>query len=103
MPQNREQLDIFGYPSRPGWKGTSTSEAAASAMRRSAGSLRERALCVLGRGYGATADEVAESLGESAFTIRPRVAELFKLGQVEDTGQRRRNASGKFAIVWRAK
>jgi predicted HTH transcriptional regulator len=50
-----------------------------------------------------TADEVAENMGKSILSIRPRIAELSKLGSIEDSGQRRTNESGKVATVWRVK
>ncbi|MCH8882314.1 MAG: alpha-hydroxy-acid oxidizing protein [SAR324 cluster bacterium] len=34
--------------------------------------------------------------------IRPRISELSRLGKITDTGRRRRNTSGKSAIVWKA-
>ncbi len=49
---------------------------------------------------GATADEVAYALKYSILTVRPRVSELYKLGLIVDSGLRRKNASGKNAIVW---
>jgi len=49
---------------------------------------------------GATADEIAAALKHSPFTIRPRVTELQKMGQIRDSGQRRANVSGRNAIVW---
>ncbi len=48
-----------------------------------------------------TCDEVADALDASPFTIRPRISELHKGGQVADTGQRRVLRSGKRGIVWR--
>ena len=47
-----------------------------------------------------TADEIAGRLGASVLTVRPRVSELRNLRQIEDTGERRRNANGKTAAVW---
>ena len=52
---------------------------------------------------GLTADEVAEVLDQSILSIRPRLTELGRLGDIEDTGERRKNQSGKKAIVWRMK
>ena len=49
-----------------------------------------------------TADEVAELLGESVLSVRPRVSELKAQGRVEATTKRRCNVSGKTAVVWRA-
>ena len=51
---------------------------------------------------GLTADEVAGRLGLSILSVRPRISELTRLGKVRDSGHRRRNTSGKNAIVWAA-
>jgi predicted ArsR family transcriptional regulator len=50
-----------------------------------------------------TADEAASELGESILAIRPRLSELVALGKIEDSGLRRKNASGMTATVWRRK
>jgi len=52
---------------------------------------------------GLTADEAADVLGLSYFSIRPRVTELARMGKLEDSGEVRPNHSGKNAIVWRLK
>ena len=49
--------------------------------------------------FGATADEVAELLNYSPFTVRPRVTELFKLNKIERK-DKRKNASKKAAYVY---
>jgi hypothetical protein len=48
-------------------------------------------------------DKMAELLGESILSIRPRFSELLALGRIEDTGERDRNASGKSCKIWMAK
>ena len=50
---------------------------------------------------GLTADEIAMKLGESVLAVRPRVSELFHARQIEKTGERRPNASGLNAYVWK--
>jgi predicted ArsR family transcriptional regulator len=50
-----------------------------------------------------TADEIAIRLGLSILTARPRCAELVKRGFLEDSGQRRKNNSGRSATVWTLK
>ena len=50
---------------------------------------------------GLTADEIAAKLGESVLAVRPRVSELFRAGLIEKTGDRRPNASGLNAHVWK--
>lgn len=83
------------------WKRGETSRQAAADAAETAGELRARALAVIQHGP-ATADEVAQVLGKSVLSIRPRCSELVKLGAIRDSGQRRKNASGKSAIVWQA-
>lgn len=92
--------DLFSYPHAPGAQNRDTSRAAADQVAATAPQLRARALHVLERSKGLTADQVAARLGESILSIRPRVTELARLGKVRDSGERRRNASGRSAIVW---
>lgn len=92
--------DLFRYPGGPGAQDRDTSRAAADAIAPSVGMLRDRALRVVERSNGLTADEVAGRLGVSILSIRPRMTELSRLGKVRDSGVRRKNASGRHAIVW---
>jgi predicted ArsR family transcriptional regulator len=92
--------DLFSYPHQPGAQDRDTSRAAADEVAKTAPKLRGLALDVLERSNGLTADEVAGRLGLSILSIRPRLTELSRLGKVRDSGARRRNASGKAAIVW---
>ena len=52
---------------------------------------------------GLTADEIAQQLSESILNVRPRVSELVTSGHVVETSERRKNRSGKRAIVWRVR
>lgn len=94
------------YPNTPGFKTIGTSETAACTMERGgkAATLRDTVLSLLKEPphimHGLTADEGAEILGESILSIRPRFSELSALGQIVDSGIRRRNASGRSAVVW---
>ncbi len=98
-----DQRDLF-YPASPGWKATDTSKAAAEGLRPTAANLRDLCLAwVTGTLGGLTPDECAENLGISILSIRPRFSELKRLGKIEDSGERRFNASGHRAIVWKAK
>lgn len=94
-------LDLFTYPLVPGAKAGGTSAEAAEAMKPSAGTLRAFCLSLLDAVGSLTADEAAAGLKESPLSIRPRFSELHALGQIIDTGERRLNASGRRAIVWR--
>jgi hypothetical protein len=91
------------YPAYPGAKREGTSQDAADDIAPRAPTLRRATLAVYQAGHEVelTADEAAAVMGQSILAIRPRVTELVRLGELEDTGRRRRNASGKFAVVWR--
>ena len=90
------------YPQAPGSKRDGTSQEAADAMADKAATLRAAVRAAL-RVDKLTADECAAVLGQSVLSVRPRVTELFKMGLIEDAGERRKNASGRNATVWRMK
>lgn len=96
--------DLFShrdsYPDHPGYSQPTTSKAAAASMESSVSHLRKVCLDALARSPG-TADEVAERTNHSVLSIRPRFTELSKLGKIVATGERRPNASGRSAKVWR--
>lgn len=100
--------DLFGntqareYPDAPGHRGVETSVEAAESVAPGCGRLQKLTLeAITGRGtHGATADEAADACGMDRWSIQPRVSELRKKGLIADSGQRRRNATGKRAIVW---
>ena len=98
--------DLFDYaaryPQAPGYKDRDTSRIAAESMASSANLLREQCMESLRDRGPATADEIAERLGYSILSIRPRFSELHKAGRIVDTGERHSNASGRSAKVWRA-
>ena len=94
-------LPLFDYPLQAGFKASSPDTSRESAKSTDAGTLRTAALQALKFG-SLTADEVAHKLGMSILSIRPRLSELRKLGAVKDTGIRRKNSSGKNAVVWSA-
>jgi transcription initiation factor IIE alpha subunit len=92
------------YPAGPGYKQAGgTSEQAARAVAGSAAGKRARVLAeVARRGIaGATADEIAQSLGLSVLGVRPRMSELHSSGEIVATGSRRKNESGLLATVWK--
>jgi len=86
------------YPESPGSKTGGTSSDAAAAMAPVVGTLRERCLAEIKRWPG-TSDEIAQRLGESVLSIRPRISELIDMGKVRKSPVRRENESGMKASV----
>ena len=78
-----------------------TSIEAFESFQSKAATLRAAVRAAFRIGEPLTADEVADVLGQSVLSIRPRVTELANNDEIEDSGTRRRNASGRNAIVWR--
>ena len=99
------QLDLLSYPNSPGFKSPGTSQEAAEKMVGRVAYLQGKCLDVLRRcdEWGLTPDQCASALGESLLSIRPRFTELKEMGLIEKTGERRKNASGMSATVWRVK
>lgn len=79
-----------------------TSREAASSIQGKSARLRNQVLDELRRNP-ATDEELATTLTLSGNTCRPRRVELVDLGLVEDSGERRKTASGRNAVVWRVK
>jgi len=94
--------DLFAYPDAPGHRGVETSIAAAKAVAPKLGRLQRLALdAIKSRGpFGLTADELSEVLNLDRYSIQPRTSELRRKMLIADCGLRRRNSSGKMAIVW---
>lgn len=88
------------YPYRPGWKKRDTSKNAADDIKSHAETLRSQALATI-IAMPRTADEVALAMNEQIWSIRPRISELARQGLIKDSGIRRKNDSGKSAIVWK--
>lgn len=93
------------YPDAPGFRNTDTSREAAESVAPKLGRLQRLVLeAIKSRGaFGLTADECAEVLGVDRYSAQPRTSELRHKGQIIDSGKRRRNATGKSAIVWVAR
>lgn len=93
------------YPNNPGSKVAGTSEDAAQQITKHAKTVRDRVRTFFEDHHpaGYTADQVAAALSVNILTVRSRVAELRRSGVIEPTDERRLNASGMFAICWRAK
>jgi hypothetical protein len=89
------------YPDAPGFKVSGPSEQAAEAMRRTAKTLREQVLReIVATPAGLTADQIADRLNRSVLSVRPRVSELNRQGEIRQSGARGRNDSGMSAAVW---
>lgn len=95
-------MNATTYPETPGFKEqNATSEAAARKVECRVEKLRRLIKEAIAAHGPLTTDEAAEILGETPFSIRPRFTELYRFGEVEKSGQTRRNASGHPARVWR--
>lgn len=92
---------IDKYPGHPGYQARDTSIMAAEQIAPLAKTLREQVYDVIAGRHSMTADEAADALGKSILSVRPRCAELATTGEIVDSGERRKNASGKSAIAWR--
>lgn len=86
----------------PQYKRRDTAKDAAASMKDSAPILRDKCYKYL-LAFPATADEVAAALNKTVLAVRPRISELANAGLIEDSGERRKNSSGRSAIVWRAR
>ena len=92
------------YPMEPGYKTTGPSAEAAKAVALNGPTLRNKTLeCIQNSQHGLTADECAERMNRSPFSIRPRVTELKQSGRIFDTGERRKTSMGKTGTVWAVK
>jgi hypothetical protein len=95
------------YPAAPGFRrgAPDTSREAAESVADAARTRSVQALAhITGQGpLGATADEVAAALEWERYSSRPRLAELHKQGEIVDSGNRRKGASGRAQTVWLGK
>jgi predicted ArsR family transcriptional regulator len=92
------------YPDAPGFKSRGTSSLAPRRIAQHAEALRDRVFAFLKANYPAavTANEVADRLGVSFLSVRPRLSELRRTELIEPTAERRANKSGMLARCWRA-
>ncbi len=90
------------YPSSPGHRGVETSVAAADELAPKLGRLQAMVSgAIRGAGEnGLTADECCDVLELDRWTVQPRTSELKVKGLIKDSGKRRKNKTGKQAIVW---
>jgi predicted transcriptional regulator len=64
--------------------------------------LQQQVLFTLLKEGPLTSEEVSELLHINIVSISPRFKPLLNKGLIMDTGQRRKNRSGRSAILWRA-
>jgi hypothetical protein len=89
------------YPDQPGYKAPGPSEDAAKATAAIAGTLRDQVREVIAMSpSGITADDVAFRLNRSILSVRPRVSELRRLGDIRQAEGRGKNQSGMSASRW---
>ncbi|WP_157136890.1 hypothetical protein [Sphingomonas sp. PAMC 26617] len=91
------------YDNGPGHYAVDTSAEAAAAIAPVAMQLRavvHKVLCL--HPDGLTVDETCAIAGYARYSLQPRFTELLRKSVIRDTGARRRNVSGRRAIVWRA-
>lgn len=82
--------------------GTDTSDAAAESLKDYAGVIGRRIWCVLDKLGPTTCEDLERITGMKHQTVSGRLAVLRDNGRVVDSGERRKNFSGRMAIVWRA-
>lgn len=92
------------YPNAPGYQNTDTSRAAAKSMESETSRLQRRVLDAIKRAgdHGLTMEECADAVGEGRHSVQPRTSELRAKKLIVDSGLRRKLASGRSGIVWRA-
>lgn len=87
------------YPDYPGHSPCDTSTEAAKALSPHLGKLQSIALAAIREHGGLTTEQVSDKTGINPKAIEPRVSELKTKGLIVDSGKRRKNKSGKRAIV----
>jgi hypothetical protein len=89
------------YPVQPGYKAHGPSKDAATAIAGVAVTLRDQVReVIVNCPNGVTTDEIAHKLNRSVLSVRPRVSELHRQGEIRQTGARGTNESGMSASVW---
>ena len=89
------------YPDAPGFKTSGPSEQAAQAVAGMAKALGDQMRNTIATTpNGLTADKIAGKRICSILSVRPRVAELHRQGEIRPSGARGKNESGMSASVW---
>jgi hypothetical protein len=93
--------DLLHYATERNWKGQETSALAAEAAAERAPNWPARSLAAIAAApKGLAACQVAELLRHDIASIRLRVSELFKMGLIRKSGERRPTRWGCTALVW---
>lgn len=74
---------MTGYPDAPGWKDPTASRENAKRIVGKSRQLRRRILGLFEEGFIGSADDVADRLHLSEFSVRPRCTELLQQGKIE--------------------
>lgn len=74
------------YPANPGWKEPTTSRDAAESMKPTVAYLREKCLRALRERGPLTADQIADVIGETPFSVRPRCSPWVRYGTSVSAG-----------------
>lgn len=92
---------IDNYPDTPGHKGTATSRQAAHDIKPKQRHLQQRVLdSIRASIFGMSPEQIAEAIGESVYSVRPRCSELARKGLIKDSGRRGKTDFGKASISW---
>lgn len=96
------QQELFDEHARARRSDPVTSKAAAASVE--VARMEGKVLEVL-RQYpaGLTTEQITGYTGEPLVSISPRLRPLTEKGLVEDSGERRRNMSGRRAIIWKVR
>ncbi len=98
--------DLFDYrpPAPPSVRPNYDRQTSAPAFRDAKATTNEterRCMAALRQLGGGTTDEVAERTGIDPLTVRPAFTKLKDKGEIYKTSDKRANASGKLARVWK--
>ena len=100
QPKPLSELPLFAPPAQAH---SPTSVAAADAIMECADTKRVAVWGFIQGMKGATDEEIQHALGMNPSTERPRRIELVRMGLVVDSGETRKTASGRSAVVWKVK
>lgn len=96
-----EMMSRADYPYAAGHKDDGASRDAAINFTAKLPHRRAEVLRAYRELGSATPDQIAKHVGRPAHVVRPRVSELYLLGEVVKTGERRRSSFGASQSVYR--